>query len=76
MLSLTGIQKLDNQLNLIKSKTFEIITLNLRYVFDTMAKKHFQTVPYTEKVKGLLPFLLNTLYSFATHPEIDALLLN
>lgn len=76
LLSLTGIQKLDNQLNLIKSKIFEILTYNLRYAFDMLQKKQQQGVPYLEKIKGVLPFLLHTAHTFATHPAIDELMHN
>jgi hypothetical protein len=36
ILSLTGIQMVDQQLNTIKTKTFEVLTYLLTYVFDGM----------------------------------------
>ncbi len=74
ILSISGIQKLDQQLNLIKTKALEIIRRILEYVFNRLSNEQREFVPFIRKMEGVAPLLIKTAYCFATHPELSTLL--
>lgn len=76
MMSLSGIEKLDQQLNLIKTKTFEFIRQILDYSFNKIETEHRSVVPLTHKISGLAPLMIQTAHQFATSPQLDQKLLD
>lgn len=68
ILSMSGFQKLDQQLNLIKTKAMEVLIHILEYVFNSLNADERGVVPFVRKMEGVAPLLIKTAYTFATHP--------
>jgi hypothetical protein len=60
LISQTGAQKLDDDLNLIKSKALEILTHNMTYMNTKLERKQQMSCPYLDKLSGIIPILIKT----------------
>lgn len=70
MLSISGIQKVDQIINEIKTKILESLCLLLGYVFDTMNNEQKNSIPYVNKMKAVVPILIKDAYLFATNEQM------
>lgn len=73
-MSQSGIEKLDQQLNLIKTKDMECLRLLLEYSLNKVDAEKRSVIPLTHKAKGVAPLLIKTAHAFATSHKLDALL--
>lgn len=76
LLSMSTFQKLDHQLNLIKTKAMEALIHILEYVYNSLSHEEREVVPFVRKMEGVAPMLIKTAQSFATHPQLITLLEN
>ena len=75
LMSKTSLTKFDDQLNVIKTKVFEILTKILEHIFNNLTNEQKQNIPYIVKMSGLIPILVKTAYGFATSPDLQKQLL-
>ena len=74
LLSFSGLQTIDEQLNTTKSKALECLKMLSENIFSTMSDEQMQGVPYTHKLQALTPTLIQTAEFVSTHAEKHAMI--
>jgi hypothetical protein len=74
MMSLTGIQKLDNLINQIKIKTFECINMILKYVFEQMQSIVKNQSPFLQRAGLIVQGLIATVSHLSQRADLEAII--
>jgi len=73
---MSNFQKFDQQLNLIKTKVLETLIHLLEYTFQYLNNDEKSRIPYIIKMEGVIPLIIKTAHQFATHADLQQLLLD
>jgi len=76
LISFSGFQALDKELNIIKTRVLEMLIKILEYIFDRMNSDQKSAIPYIVKMNGLIPLLIKTCHQFATSATLHTMLLD
>jgi len=60
LISFSGFQALDKELNVIKTRVLEMLIKILEFIFDRMNSDQKTAIPYIMRMNGLIPLLVKT----------------
>ncbi len=73
-ISMTGMEKLDNQINIAKKKAIEVLNFVLKYLFEAVPNSEKKKSPFLPKAIQFSNFLAFSLISVCQRPNIMRLL--
>lgn len=73
LFSCTGLQKLDNLVNRVKSQALEFLNQVLRYIFEKVTSKVKVTSPFLPRCIQFCPYLIKSLLSLTARPDIETI---
>ena len=73
-ISVTGLEKLDNLLNNIKTKALECLNYVYRYMFENVPNQVKSESPFLPKAVQLCPYIISSLLDLSQRPNIDTLM--
>jgi len=76
LISLTGLQKLDNLLNKIKYRSLEILNHLFRYLFEKVHNSVKVQSPFLQRAIQFCPFLIKNLLIITGRADIEVLVLD
>lgn len=74
LFSSTGLQKLDNLVNKVKSQALEFLNQIIRYMFEKVTNKIKVTSPFLPRCIQFCPYLVQSLLSITARPDINTII--
>ena len=76
LISCTNVQKLDNLLNKVKTRSLEFLNQIFRYIFEKVVNQVKLNSPFLAKGIQFLPFLVQSVLTVSQRPDIEQLLID